>query len=175
MKTTLCLLVIFTSLAMSYPMNQDVDKALARGEQELAAERKRIHSSIKEVENNPPLGALRAQPTQKPPKLEDIIDYFETQASDSTFEGHVHKINLTRQEVKRLKKSDCSDTKEKNFVRTDTKQDYFHFHEVVLCKRVSDNKFLMKKCDNADDCWDSHPKELDIVFKPDYTGTTNFV
>uniref|UniRef100_A0A7M5ULU6 Uncharacterized protein n=1 Tax=Clytia hemisphaerica TaxID=252671 RepID=A0A7M5ULU6_9CNID len=189
MKTiSISLLVIFASLAISYSMNQQDAGKINKSWTKLLDLQKKIENDVKRFENerSPPAGAMNLNP--KIQKLEDIIAYFQTQASDSTFQSHVHKIEFKpkddkkitpekfkRDMIKRLKKSNCDDPKKKNFVHIErTEQVYYHFHDVILCRRKSDGKFLMKQCDNADDCWDSHPKELEIVFKPGYQGTKTY-
>lgn len=102
--------------------------------------------------------------------ITDKIDYLQTKPSIKNYNSHVHRIYLTKTELLKLNKAFCDGKTSKYLKMKETKESFFHFHVVNLC-RINKKGYNYKivQCDGSGKCWDGHDSELNTFFKASST------
>ena len=96
----------------------------------------------------------------------DRIVYFKTEPSSTSYNGHQHKIDMSKDEMEKLNKAFCDDSNAKFLDMKETEESFFHFHQVTLCReRGPGLKYRILKCDGKDKCWDGHSSKLENFFQ----------
>lgn len=90
------------------------------------------------------------------------ITYLETKPSSGTYSDHTHKIYLKDTELVKLNKAYCDGDASKYLKMKETKESFYHFHMVNLCRvRKPGFHYKIVQCDGKGKCWDGHDSELD--------------
>ena len=111
--------------------------------------------------------APAAKPTDKvKDKVKNKVAYLETEPSSTTYNSHVHKIEFKGTELRKLNKAFCDGDTSKYLKVKETKEEFYHFHMVTLC-RVSKNghQYKIVQCDGKGKCWDGHDSKLKTFYK----------